>query len=185
MCGVAHSIAVAAKMQKETNSQSTTNTIHQHHHQNDSSVLLTTMRALSGDDHYWIAILCSRLSDLHPIQSFLSTLDMNRTVKHSFASWMLWAARNKARANQFPGSGEQSPGKNRTSPSMMPNNVKNDTTQNVNQRELRQLVSHLYEEPPHALCGSASPLKPQTKPKLLSGAPKNQCRWYMKDWGLC
>ena len=94
---------------------STTNTIHQHHHQNDSSVLLTTMRALSGDDHYWIAILCasqpSRLSDLHPIQSFLSTLDMNRTVKHSLASWMLWAARNKARTNQFPGSGDQSPGK--------------------------------------------------------------------------
>ena len=93
---------------------------------------------------------------------------MNRTVKHSLASWMLWAARNKARANQFPGSGEQSPGKKQ----MMPNNVKNDVTQNVNQRELRQQVAHLYEEPPHALCGSASPLKPQTKPKLLSSAPK-------------
>ena len=88
---------------------------------------------------------------------------MNRIVKHSFASWILSAARKKVRTNQFPGSGEQNPGKTEIMPSMMPNNVKNDATQNVNHRELRTLV-HLYEEPPHALCGPPSPLKPQTKP---------------------
>ena len=41
----------------------------------------------------------------------------------------------------------------------------------IQKKEVSRLV-HLYEEPPHALSGPTSSLKPQTKPKLLTIAPK-------------
>ena len=41
----------------------------------------------------------------------------------------------------------------------------------IQKKEVSRLV-HLYEEPPHALSGPTSSLEPQTKPKLLTIAPK-------------
>ena len=45
------------------------------------------------------------------------------------------------------------------------------TTKKQHPTKIIRLV-HLYEEPPHALSGPTSSLKPQTEPKLLTIAPK-------------